>query len=233
MLIIGIALRLAHGVILQPLLCFLQARRMRGVADDAFLEIAHPLLHRRHRHLVEVVHPYKIICGEHVLGSLAHYGVALLGRYLQFVIGVQTHEVVYALIDVVLSLPEIEIEDADGVHLLHFLIGVTEIDVLSNGFRHTIEDAFEIEHLRGVLYLHDDDLPLAVAGFYVHTVELVVFLLLVALALEYVDNLHLLTEKHGEKTFQHHKVCLLAQQALYCPVEAHISVSESHMTIII
>ena len=133
------------------------------------------------------------------------------------------------LVDIVVTFPQVEIENTDGIHLLHLLVGIAKTYVFGYRLCHAVEDALEIEHLPSVLHLHDDYLPLAVFGLDVHTVKLVVFPLLVALALENVHNLHLLAEEHGEETLQHTKVGFLPQQPLYRPVKAYVSVCYTHI----
>ena len=96
--------------------------------------------------------------------------------------------------------------------------------MLRYGLGHPVEYALEVVQLAGVLHLHDDNLPLGVGGLDVHSVELVVLCLLVALALEYLHDFHLLADEHGEESLQHVEVGLLAEQPLYGPVEAYVPV---------
>ena len=72
------------------------------------------------------------------------------------------------------------------------------------------------------LHLHYEDLAVHVAGLYVHAVELVVLLLLVALALQ--DGLYgaFLACEYFYEAFQDLEVGLVAEEFLYCPVEPHV-----------
>ena len=43
------------------------------------------------------------------------------------------------VIEIVTTLTQIEIEDVDRIHLLHFVVLVADLDVLRKSFRYTIE----------------------------------------------------------------------------------------------
>ena len=70
------------------------------------------------------------------------------------------------------------------------------------------------------LYLHDDNLSLAVLRLYVHTIILVAGILLVAFALQQLHDVHLFAQEHRHQSLQHAEVCLLAQYSLGGPIEA-------------
>ena len=133
-----------------------------------------------------------------------------------------TDELVLAMIEIVGPLAQVEIDDADGVHLLHLVVLVAQLDVLGDGFRYTVEDAVQIVELTRLLYLHQNDFALRVEGLDVHAVELVVLGLLVALALQQFHDGHLLVEQHRHQALQDGIVRLVAKHALGCPVESYV-----------
>ena len=135
-------------------------------------------------------------------------------------------KLVLAMVQIVAPHAQVEIQDADGIHFLDLAIRVAQVDVLRDGLGHAVEDTLQVIQLPRVLYLDDDDLALAVAGLDIHPVELVTLRELVALALQQFHDGDGLTQEHGEETFQHAEVGLLAQQALDGPVETDISVCQ-------
>ena len=86
--------------------------------------------------------------------------------------------------------------------------------MLRDGLGNAEEDALQIVYLARVLHFDDDDFILAVARLDVHTVEFVVFTLLIALAFQYLDDADRLAQQHGEETFEHAEVGFVAQQAV-------------------
>ena len=100
--------------------------------------------------------------------------------------------------------------------------------MLGDGLGDTVEDALQVVQLAGVLYLDDDDFALAVLGFDVHTVELVVLCLLVAFAFEYFQYMDGFSKEYGQKTFEHAEIRFLAEQTFDCPVKSDILVLQSH-----
>ena len=133
-------------------------------------------------------------------------------------------EMVLPVVEVIAPFAEVEVNDADGIDFLDFAVGLAERDMLRDGFCRAIEQAFQVVNLTGVLHLDDDDVSLAVLGFDVHTVELVVFVLLVAFAFQNFDNLGLVIEKHGEESLQHAEVGFVAEQPFDGPIEADVVV---------
>ena len=96
--------------------------------------------------------------------------------------------------------------------------------MLGDGFRYSIEDAFQIIQLARVLNLYDDNFILAVACLDVHTIELIRSRLLVALAFKNLDDIDFFSQKNGEETFQHTEVRFLSQKAFDGPVETDVFV---------
>ncbi len=224
MLVVSVAFGIAHVVVLELAARFGESGGFSLVADDAGLEVAHPFFHGRDGHFVEVVDADEVVGGEHFFGRLLHDGVALSGAYLEFVLGVDAHEVVLPAIDVVRACAEVEVDDADGVDLLDFLVGLPEVDVLGDGFRHAVKHSLKVEGLGSILHFDENDFALAVACLDVHAVELVVGIFLVSLAFENFHDFYFLAEKHGEKSFQYVEVRLLPQQPLHGPVKAYVFV---------
>ena len=52
--------------------------------------------------------------------------------------GVHSGEHGLAVIEIVATLAKVEVEDVDRVNLLHLVVHITDLDVLGDGFRHTI-----------------------------------------------------------------------------------------------
>ena len=107
---------------------------------------------------------------------------------------------------------------------------LSQLDVLCDGLGHAIEDALQIVKLARLLYLDKNDFALGVSGLNVHTVEFVVFNLLVALAFQNLDNRHFLVQQHGHETFEHPEVGFVAQHALGSPVESDIFIHKTRMS---
>ena len=99
-----------------------------------------------------------------------------------------SHESILPVVQIVVSLANVKIEYADGIYFLHFGVEVSQFDMFCDGFGYTEEDTFQIVYFPCVLHFHDDDFVLAVPCLDVHTVEFVVFLLLVAFAFQYFND---------------------------------------------
>ena len=96
--------------------------------------------------------------------------------------------------------------------------------MLGDGFGHPEKDPFKVIDFPCVLHFHEDDFPLAVFGLDVHSVELVRFRQLVAFAFQYLHDLCLVLEEHGEQSFQDGKVGFVPEQPFDGPVEPYVSV---------
>lgn len=114
-----------------------------------------------------------------------------------------------------------EIHDVDGIHLAYLLIVLAYVDVVGDDLRHAIEDAVEVSQLTVVLNIEDGELALLVLGKDVHTVELVVFVFLIGLALKEAHDGELLVQQRSHQSFEHGMVCLVAQQAFHRPIKAN------------
>ena len=147
--------------------------------------------------MVELVHPDDEVFRKDVLGR-HHLDAFIVARVdLERVVRVDTHQTVLAMIEVVGTLAQVEIEDADGIDLLHVEVSLAERHVLRDGLGHPIEHTLEEIQLARLLDLHQDDFALAVARLDVDAVELVALVLLVALALKDFHNLDFLANEHS------------------------------------
>ena len=93
---------------------------------------------------------------------------------------------------------EIEIYDTDVINLLHLFVQAAQLYVLGQRLGHSVEDAFQIVELARELNFHQNNISSCVLSFDINSVELFVFLFLIALALKYFDYLSLLAEQHGD-----------------------------------
>ena len=140
------------------------------------------------------------------------------------------HKTGLSMIQVVRTLTQIKIKNVDAVHLLHAVVLAAQSDMLRNGLGHTIQNTFKVVQLTSVLDFHDDYLALAVQSLDVNTVELVIASVLIGLALKYLLNRDLLTQKNGKKSLQHTKVGLVSQHTLGRPVKTYKLVILVHHT---
>ena len=85
------------------------------------------------------------------------------------------HKGILTVVQVIVALANVEIENADGVYLLHLGVKFSQLDMLRDGLGNAEEDALQIVYLARVLHLDDNDFILTVARLDVHTVELIVF----------------------------------------------------------
>ena len=127
-----------------------------------------------------------------------HQDIFLLYTHFQTIAGMYAGEDILPMIQIIVSLADIEVKNIYGVDFLHLVITITQRDMLGNGFRHTIEDTFQESQFTSVLHLHNDDLSFAVFSLYVYPVEFVVKGLLVAFAFQQFDDLHLFIQQHGK-----------------------------------
>ena len=128
------------------------------------------------------------------------------------------------MVEVVGTLAEVEVENADAIDLLHLVVLVAELYVLGDGLCHTVEYALQIVEFPCELYLHDDDFALGVLRFHIDAVELVVEGVLVAFTFEYLVDMYLLVQKYCDESLKHAEVGFIAEHTLGCPVEAYIFV---------
>ena len=228
MFVIRQLFRPVHIVINQFTACLFQSGSFRIGADDAGFQILYPLLKRGDSHFVELIHTNQEVFGEDFGRQLAHDGILLLSGDLQKIACMHAHKGILTVVQVIVALANVEIENADGVYLLHLGVKFSQLDMLRDGLGNAEEDALQIVYLARVLHLDDNDFILTVARLDVHTVELIVFTLLVALAFQYLDNADRLAQQHGEEAFEHAEVGFVAQQALHRPVKTYISVFLYH-----
>ena len=83
--------------------------------------------------LVELVYPKYVVLREKISRIMLRELLLLLYGESQGVSRVHPLEYRLSVIDVVAALPDVEVDDADGVHLSHLGILVALVDVLSDG----------------------------------------------------------------------------------------------------
>ena len=142
--------------------------------DLTRFEELYPFVKRCFSHTVKVIDTKHIIFREYVAGIFADEHLTLAHGQLQHVVGiVQAAEDRLPVIDIVFPLSQIKVHDVYGIHLAHFLIVVTQVDVLGNGFRHAVEHSMKIVQFAVVLHLDDEQPALGVLHEDVRAVELV------------------------------------------------------------
>ena len=88
---------------------------------------------------------------------------------------------------------------------------------LGNAIQHPLQ----IVRVARGLNLDDENLTFVVLCFNIDTVELIVGILLVALAFKYIDDSTFLTQKDFDKPLQDVKILLVSQKALYREVKPY------------
>ena len=91
-----------------------------------------------------------------------------------------------------------------------------------------VEYPLKVVQLPRELHFDDYQVSLAVLGLDIHAVELVVFRLLVRLALEELDNLHVLFQKHGNQSLEDSEVGLVPEHVFHRPVKPNICIVLLH-----
>ena len=97
--------------------------------------------------MVELVNTDDEVFGEDLLRGAHTEGVGLVVGDLQLVVGVDSGECGDAVVEVVFAFAHGEIDDVDGIHLLHLLIAVAEVHVVGDYLGNTIEYALQIVSL--------------------------------------------------------------------------------------
>lgn len=93
-------------------------------------------------------------------------------------------EDVLTVVQIIVPFTDVEVQDADRINLFHLIIAFTKGDMFCDRFCYSIENAFQIIELTGVLNLYNDNLILAVTCFDVYTVELIITGLLITFAFQ-------------------------------------------------
>ena len=73
--------------------------------------------------------------------------------------------------------------------------------------------------------IYNDNFSLAIFGFDIYTIKFIFSCLLVAFALQDINNLDRFIQKHSQEALKHPKVRLLAKQTLDSPVKTYVSIS--------
>ena len=126
------------------------------------------------------------------------------------------------MIYIILSLPQCEIHDIDGIYLAHLVVIIAQTDIVCDHLGNSIEHTVEISMFTGILYLKDDEFSLLIFCQDIHSVEFIILGLLIALTIQESVNLEFLVQQRTHKAFQHSIVCLVAKQAFHRPVKSDI-----------
>ena len=203
------------------------------LADFASLQKLDPFIQIVHRQLIKVVHAEQIILREYVSGFAI--GLAALRDFIteeEFTLSVgefqdiirlmESLEHRLAMIYIILSLPQCEIHDIDGIYLAHLVVIIAQTDIVCDHLGNSIEHTVEIGMFTGILYLKDDEFSLLIFCQDIHSVEFIILGLLIALTIQESVNLEFLVQQRTHKAFQHGIVCLVAKQAFHRPVKSDI-----------
>ena len=132
------------------------------------------------------------------------------------------------VIEIVAALTQVEIENVDGIHLLHLVVFVANLDVLCDGLRYSIEHTSQVIELTCQLDLHDDDVTTLVFRLYIDPIELVHSTFLITFTLQDLGNCHLFSRKDRDQSLQHGEVGLVTQHTLHRPIKSNIFVAHFH-----
>ena len=222
------AFLLTHGQILQFLAGLAKTGRRGVVLDMSVLQVVQPFLQRSLGDLVELIDTNDIVFGEYLLRGLHLDSVLLLSAHAQCILGMNTDKGIGAMIQIVATLAEVEVNDADAVHFLHSTILLAQRHVLSDGLCHAVQDALQIVELTRQLDLDDDNLATVVLGLDIDAVELIFLRLLITLALKNLVDVYRLAYQHRDKPLQYTEVGLVTEHALDNPVKTYIFVCDIH-----
>lgn len=179
-----------HRVVFQLFTGFLQTRCSRVGTDRAVFQVFDPFVQRGESHFVELIYPDQDIFGEDFGGKMRDDHIPFTRVDTQMVSRMYTDEMILAVIDIVCTDADIKIKDADGVDFLDFLVTFANRDMFSDGFGDTVQDAFQVVQFACVLDFDEDDFALAIQGFDIDAVELVVGAFLVAFTFEDFNDLN-------------------------------------------
>ena len=211
--LVTFALEGVHFEEVEALLGLSQSRHFRVGADEAHLEVAHPLVEVGGGllGLVELADAQDVVLGEDVVHGLhpEPLGEVAVAEDEE-VAGVDAFELALPVVEVVVAHAEVEVEDVDGEDFLDVLVVLAGGDVLGDGLGGGVEDTFEEVEVIGLLDLDEDDLAEAVLGLDIDAVELVLFVLLVALAFEEFGDGDVLAEDGGDEPLEDGEVGLVA-----------------------
>ena len=217
-----------HGNVLQFLACFLQTG-CRGIfLYVSVFQVIYPFLYGCGGHIIEIVYADDEIFGEYILGHFHLYLVLLAGVHLEQVAGVHALKHRLAVIKIVAALTKVKIKNINGIHFLYLIIQFPYLNVLCDGFRHSIQHTLQVIELACQLHLHYYYLSLAVYCLYVYAVKLIAGVFLVTLALEQFGDGDLLAYKHSDQSLQHGKICLVSEHSFHCPVKPYVFIVYRH-----
>ena len=133
----------------------------------------------------------------------------------------QSPELCFPVINVVFSLPQVEVDDVDGVDLAHLVVIIAQVDVFGDGFGYAVEHAVEVIQFAVVLHLDDEQAATAVLHQHIGPVELVGGVRLVGFAFQEAFDAQVFSQQGREEAFQYHVVAFVPQQPFHGPIEAY------------
>ena len=142
--VVGTAVFVVHSHIEQAFACLAQARRCGVVLNAVVLEIVEPFFKWSLGYVVELVDAYDVIFGKNILGCTKRNFVPLSCVDFQLITSMDAREDRAPMIEIVLALPEVEVQDIDRIDFLYIVVFVAYLDMLRDCFRHTVEHALQI-----------------------------------------------------------------------------------------
>ena len=91
----------------------------------------------------------------------------------QLIVVMDPSELGFSMINIVLAMPQIEVQDIDGNHLDDVFIEFRFGDVLGNCFGGHKQDPLEVVELPFILDLDEDDFLFPIPDFQIHTIGFV------------------------------------------------------------
>ena len=116
----------AHLHILQLFAGLSQTGRCSVILDPTVFQVVEPLLNGRCCHIVELIDPDQIVLWEHLLWRLHPNDIILLDIHLQGVASMHTYKGVTSVVEIIGSLPQIEVKDINGIDFLHIAVALPQ-----------------------------------------------------------------------------------------------------------
>ena len=114
-----------HLQVFQTLAGFLESGCSGVLPDVSGLQVFQPFLKGRCGQFVELVHAYDIVFREHLLGGLHSQGFLVALTYAKVVAGMHTRQLRLTVVQIVRTLTQVEVDDVDGVNLLHVPVALS------------------------------------------------------------------------------------------------------------
>ena len=197
MAVIGFEFGLGQVIELEAFAGFGQTGSVGLVGNLARVEEVDPLVYGHYRPFVEVVYAQDVVLRIELTDRIYPESLLLEGGEVEQLVVMQSAELGFAMIDVVASAAQSEIDNVDAEYLAYILVAFTTVDVFRHELGGAEQHALEVGIFVVVLYLKQDESPLAVFGQQVHTVVLVKLAFLVAFALQQLDDRDFFVEQRG------------------------------------